>query len=200
MLASIHPLGERARGNRWRLTAAAYVVGSLAGGAVLGAMLGYLGHLVATAAPAGPTVAGILVATVCAVGLLVDLGAMGARLPTLRRQVDENWLGRYRGWVYGIGFGLQLGMGVVTIVTTAAVYLTFALAALSQSTVVGLLVGAAFGLARAVPLGLVRHVDEVSSLQGFHKRFQGAAPVASRFLIAMEVAAISVGAGAALVG
>ena len=37
-----------------------------------------------------------------------------------RRQVNEDWMARYRGWAYGAGFGLQLGLGVVTIVTTAS--------------------------------------------------------------------------------
>ena len=35
MLASIHPLGERARHNRFWITATAYIAGSVAGGASL---------------------------------------------------------------------------------------------------------------------------------------------------------------------
>ena len=54
--------------------------------------------------------------------------------------------------MYGLGFGVQLGLGVVTIVTTAAVYLTWVAAFLSGSVAVGAAVGAAFGLARAVPV------------------------------------------------
>ncbi len=200
MLASIHPLGERARGNRWWLTATAYVTGSLVGGALLGSALGCLGQLVKTVAPIGPSLAGFLVAAVCAAALLLDVRSGGARLPTVRRQVDENWLGRYRGWVYGLGFGFQLGIGIVTIVTTATVYLAFALAALSQSALVGVVIGATFGLARAVPVALVRQVTEPRSLQAFHRRLQAAAPIAYRFVIAIEAAALAVGAGAALAG
>src|SRR5205809_215095 len=51
MLASIHPLGERARGSRYALTAGAHVAGSAAAGIALGAGLGELGHLVG--APGG---------------------------------------------------------------------------------------------------------------------------------------------------
>lgn len=200
MLASIHPLGERARGNRWWLTATAYMVGSLAGGALLGAVMGYLGQLVGMVAAASPSVVGFFVVAVCAMGLLLDLPLGVARLPTLRRQVDENWLGRYRGWVYGMGFGFQLGVGLVTTVTTATVYVAFAIAALSQSALAGLVIGTTFGLARAVPVVLVRRVTEAQSLHGFHRRFQAAAPVAHRFVIAIEAAALSVGAGAALAG
>lgn len=198
MLSSIHPLGERARGNQWWVTATAYVIGSMTGGALLGLVLGYLGELVGTVAAASPGLAGLLVAAVCAGGLALDLRLGAARLPTIRRQVDENWLGRYRGWVYGMGFGFQLGLGVVTIVTTAMVYVTFALAALSQSAPAGMLIGASFGLARAMPLALVRQVTEARSLQGFHQRFQAVAPAAYRFVIVLEGAALAVGVGAAL--
>ena len=38
-------------------------------------------------------------------GLLLDRRVGGLRLPTWHRQVDERWLARYRGWVYGLGFG-----------------------------------------------------------------------------------------------
>ena len=198
MLASIHPLGERARGNRWWLTATAYVIGSLAGGAVLGSVLGGLGQLLGQVARAGPSLTGLLVAAVCATGLVVDL-RWSAHLPTPGRQVDENWLGRYRGWVYGLGFGFQLGLGVVTIVTTSTVYVVFALAALSQSALGGTLIGATFGLVRAMPLVLVRQVTEPRVLQGFHRSFQAAAPLVYRFVIGVELAALSLGAGAALV-
>ena len=81
---------------------------------------------------------------------LVDSRAQG--VASWHRQVNEDWLSRYRGWVYGLGFGTQLGVGVLTIVTTAAVYLTWIAAAMTASPVRGLLVGASFGLARAVPM------------------------------------------------
>lgn len=198
MLSSIHPLGERARGNRWGLTATAYVVGSVTGGAVLGSLLGLLGQLVGLAAPASPATVGLLVALVCATGLLLDLAVAGLRLPTPRRQVDENWLGRYRGWVYGVGFGFQLGVGVVTIVTTATVYVTFALAAFSQSALAGLVIGATFGLTRAAPIVLVRRVEETVSLRDLHRRFQAVAPLAHRVTLAAEGVILALGAGVAL--
>ena len=57
-----------------------------------------------------------------AAALVVDVSPLRRRLPTTRRQVNEDWMGRYRGWVYGGAFGAQLGSGVATIVTSAAVY------------------------------------------------------------------------------
>ena len=38
MLSSIHPLGERAKGNAYWITATAHVVGATAGGLALGAI------------------------------------------------------------------------------------------------------------------------------------------------------------------
>jgi len=117
MLASITPLGERSRGFSWGLTASAFAVGAVAAGAAGGAIGGALGSL----APGGGwrTAAGlaVLAAAVC-----FDGTRLGRRLPTSRRQVNEDWLGRYRGWVYGVAFGAQLGAGLATVVTSAAVY------------------------------------------------------------------------------
>src|SRR2546423_14617654 len=118
MLASIRPRGERGRARRWGLTVSAYLVGSLAGGALLGGALGALGSpLRAHVRPGGATWAGLVAAGGLA-GVLVDAGVGGLRVPTIRRQVDEDWLHRYRGWVYGVGFGFQLGAGLLTIVTS----------------------------------------------------------------------------------
>ena len=45
----------------------------------------------------------------------------GHRPPFLHRQVDDDWLSAYRPWVYGVGFGWQIGAGVTTYTMTAAV-------------------------------------------------------------------------------
>src|SRR5579872_1550322 len=142
MLASINPLGERARGNRWGLTAAAYTVGAVAAAAAVGAVLGGLGAGRLDLAARVAVVGGTLVVAGAA-----DLLGPG-RVVTVRRQVDEDWLTRYRGWVYGVGFGAQLGVGVVTVVTTATVYAWLVAAALAGSVVAGVVVGVAFGAAR----------------------------------------------------
>src|SRR4051794_28483183 len=148
MLASIHPLGERARGQSFAVTVTAYTIGSLVGAATFGAVLGALGAAVFGDGGDGFRL-GIL-AGAAVLAALVDRS--GRRIPSWHRQVNEDWLTEYRGWVYGLGFGLQLGLGVVTIVTTAAVYLTWVGALVVSSAAVGAAVGAAFGLARALPL------------------------------------------------
>ncbi len=70
-----------------------------------------------------------LVAALVAAGS--DSGVAGVRLPFHRRQVNERWLDRYRPWVYGAGFGWQIGCGLATYITSAAVYLMIVLGALT---------------------------------------------------------------------
>ena len=94
---------------------------------------------------------------------------LGARsLPSWRRQVNESWLVGYRAWVVGGGFGLQLGAGVVTIVTSASIYTVFALAGLTTSAIAGAVIGATFGLARALPVLATRWSTTPAALGRLH--------------------------------
>ncbi len=188
MLASISPLGERARGNRWGLTAGSYALGSLVAAAGVGGALGAAGH--ALGAASGRSL--VALAAVAALAGAVDLASPG-RLPTARRQVDEEWLGRYRGWVYGLGFGAQLGLGVVTIVTTATVYAWWAAAALAGSALGGAAVGASFGVARALPLAAMVGVQTPAGLRGVLRRLTS---WAFRARVATVAVSAAVGAGA----
>src|SRR5207237_9536646 len=128
--------------------------------------------------PLGLAVA-IVVAAVVA-GIALDLRVAGLRLPTVHRQVNEDWLNRYRGGVYGFGFGFQLGLGVVTIVTTATVYLTFALAFLAGSAWPGLAIGAGFGLWRGASVLLGAGVPTPQQLSSLHRRLGRSAPLLRR--------------------
>ena len=169
MLTSISPLGERARGNRWTVTVTLYVVASVLGGLTTGALLGFAGSFLDASA--------WVAAAVCAVAALLDLVR---RLPTIRRQVDEDWLTRYRGWVYGVGYGYQLGLGVVTRVTSAATYAMLGLCLLSGSTAAGLAIGGCFGLARALPILALRGAQTPDRLREIAARLEGLAADAGR--------------------
>jgi hypothetical protein len=111
----------------------------------------------------------------------------------VRRQVNDDWLTEYREWVYGGGFGFQLGLGVVTIVTTATVYVTFGLAFLTASLPAGLVVGAVFGLTRASPLVLATRVRGPAQLRRLVRRAHGWAPLAQRAALVSLAAAGTVG-------
>lgn len=158
MLSSIHPLGERSRNNRWWLTITSFTIGSTATGAAVGAALGWIG----TPLPDAPW----LFALVAVAAGALDLAAVKALGP--ERQVNERWIGTFRGWVYGLGFGAQLGAGVATFVVTWGVYAVFVAEMLSGSALGGAVIGATFGLGRSLaPLASVV-VDQPSRLTSFH--------------------------------
>jgi hypothetical protein len=112
----------------------------------------------------------VALAAVLAVAVLFDVTPLRRHLPSTRRQVNEDWLDRYRGWVYGIAFGAQLGVGVTTIVTTAMVYATLACALLCPSVAAGALVGVCFGAIRGLSLLPARRAQDPGSLVALHRR------------------------------
>lgn len=165
MLTSISPLGERARGNRWWLTVGWLALGAVLGGAAVGAALAALGEALAGSSSDG--VGLVVLAGACAVAAAWDLS--GRRLPG-RRQVNEDWLVAYRSWVYGAGFGLQLGAGVATVVNTALVPLFMLAALLAGDLAAGLVMGAVFGAARGASLALSSRVRTPDDLRRLHRR------------------------------
>src|SRR5438445_13749677 len=166
MLSSITPLGERGRNNRFGVTATFFVAGSLLGGMMLGAVAGAIGRVVI---PDRPTVVVAALAACALAGALLDAGVSGVRLPTIKRQVDDRWLRKYRGWVYGLGFGVQLGAALTTIVSSAAVYLMVGAAIGTRSIAAGASIGAVFGIFRGGSLLLVRRVRSTHELRRFHR-------------------------------
>ena len=195
MLTSISPLGERARASRWWLTTTAYVVSSLVGGLALGLVAALLGSLVPARRGARRRPPTLLVAVLLLVGLLLDWAwPAGAAVlaPAGRRAPGST---RYRGWVVGVGFGTQLGFGLVTIVTSATTYAVALLCALSGSPEVGLLVGGTFGLVRALPSAFVGRVVTREQLWRLLARVEHAAPTAdraARLALAAAAAALTV--------
>lgn len=187
MLSSINPLGERARGQRFWITVMWYLLGSIAGGLTIGATAGMLGSLL----PTGTWRAGGMVV----LGLLGAIFDSIGRVPTaFHRQVDENWLGRYRGWVYGLGFGFQLGLGLVTIVTTASVYTTIGVAFLLGAPLPGAMVGVAFALARAAAIVVVAGANDPARLRTAMRRLQTRLPMATGLAVASQLALVGVAA------
>ena len=170
MLASITPLGERGRRRRWAVTASAYLVGSVLGGVAVGLLAGAVGSAVLAVADVGTTTRLVVLLVALLAALALDLRVGGLRVPGPRRQVNEDWLEVYREWVYGAGFGVQLGAAVVTQVATAAVWGMLLAAALTGSLAGGALVGGVFGAVRAVPVLLTRRVQTPAGLRALHAR------------------------------
>jgi hypothetical protein len=186
MLASITPLGERSRRQRWPVTVSALIVGGAVAGGAVGAVLAAAGRL----APLGPGARLDLLLALAAAAVLVELHPFGLHLPTHRRQVDETWLHRYRGWVYGAGFGGQLGVGVWTIVATPAVYVTLAAESLAPGIAAGLAIGATFGLVRGATVLSTARVDSAGALTSFHRGFDRGARTAAALTVAAQVVVV----------
>ena len=185
MLTSISPLGERARGNRWWFTVAWLTVGTLLGGAAIGAILGTLGRL----APAAGAEWRLAVMTL--VGFTAAAWDLAGRRFPGRRQVNEDWLVAFRPWVYGMGYGLQLGTGVATVVNTALVPVVMVAALLTGDTVKGLALGSVFGAVRGLGVMLSGGVRTVDDLRRLHRRLDGMAEQVRRLgaLVAAVLAA-----------
>jgi hypothetical protein len=156
MLTSINPLGERARRQSFAITAISYHVGSIVGAVLVAVLLMLVGRVL-------PLVPAGLLGALALIAAVIEWRRW--KVPSMRRQVDENWLPRFRGWVYGMGFGFQLGLGVVTIITSASMYLyllgLLALPGWSEAIVVGLV----FGLSRALGLVLVSKAADPGTLR-----------------------------------
>jgi MFS family permease len=194
MLTSISPVGESGRGQHWGLTVTTYVVGSVLGGAVVGTIAGGLGATVF--GWLADRAAFVILGLAAAGGLFTD-ATRPQSLPTWHRQVNEQWLGRYRGWVYGSGYGFQLGLGMVTIVTSSLVYVAFVAALLTRSVMTATAVGAVFGLARALPLLSMWRMNTTAALALRHRKLDALrGPVArvTHVLLAVTILVTVLGA------
>lgn len=189
MLSSITPLAEQGRGHRYRTTAAWFVVGAVLGGASLGLVMAALAAAVHVIG-ASNTVLAAVAAVACLVTIESDTGLGGFRLPVHHRQVNERWLDQFRPWVYGAGFGWQIGAGLATYIKTCAVYLMIVLAVLTGSPGAALLVGVTFGLVRGMAVILGRHITSSAKLAEFHRRFAQFEPLA-RTATTLCVAAVA---------
>jgi hypothetical protein len=176
MLASITPLGERGRRSHWTVTVTAFALGATAAGAVAGALLGALGMSL----PGGFSghARTVVVALALVAAFALDLSA--TTVPGPRRQVDERWLDRYRGWVYGLGFGSQLGLGIVTVVTSAATYVVLLSAVASGDPVTGAAIMGLYGALRGVTPLLAAGVRTPRHLLTLHARLHSADAATAR--------------------
>jgi hypothetical protein len=188
MLSTITPLGERGRGRRYAATTAWFVAGAVLGGATLGASAAVLALGVGALHWPGPTTRWAAV-VVCMLAAVSDAGVRGMRLPVHHRQVNERWLDQFRPWVYGMGFGWQIGSGLATYVMTAGVYLVIALGALSGSAAAAVALAVVFGTVRGLAVFLGRHITGTDALVAFHRRFVALGPASRRMVVGVEAAA-----------
>ena len=188
MLTSINPIAERGRGHRYSITATWFLLGSLAGGATLGAGIALFAlGIDVTGVPLSSRL--VLGALGALVAVLLDTGLLGIELPILRRQVNERWLDERRGWFYGVGFGWQIGVGFATYVMTGAVLLVVLLGSLSASATIGLGLGVVFGLVRGVAVLLSANASSQEALRSLLRRLDALEEPIRRVVMVIEIAA-----------
>lgn len=191
MLSSITPLTESGRGNRYWITVGWFILGTLFGGATLG-LVAAGGALLVSAL--GLSLEAALAAGV--VGALItlasDLGPGGWRLPSNPRQVNRTWLDRYRSWVYGLGFGWQLGVGVATFVMSATVYLMVVLTALTGRPTFAFLTVMGFGFVRGLAIIPGARVKTSADLMTLHRTIERFRPHSRAVAVATQIAVLGI--------
>ena len=196
MLSQLTPVGEASRGYRYRTTASWFVAGAVVGGAMLGGVMAVLAAAVSSLNVTSTTLLG-LAAGVAVLGGAVDSGVLGFSPPFFKRQVNEYWLAKYRAWVYGGGFGWQIGAGVTTYIMTAAVFVTIGLGALSAGPWAALTIGVVFGTARGLAVLLTARLRTTSEIYAMHRRFDALGEPVRRAVIGVQLVVAVVAAGAA---
>lgn len=193
MLSQITPVAEAGRGHDYARTAGWFILGAALGGVTLGGAIaaGAIGF--AAIDMSGRTAIALLVGAAF-VGAAIDARMFRFAPPFLRRQVNEEWLSEYRSWVYGGGFGWQIGVGVTTYVMTAAVPLMIVVGALSARPRVAVTIGIVFGTARGLAVLLAARLRTPTALYAFHRRFDAWSEPVRNAVIGVELAVAVAGA------
>lgn len=198
MLSSIHPFGERSRNNTFGRTAAAHMIGSALGGVALGSVIGALGVAITVLASPSDTLRVSVVLACALAALVLEATSRERLLPTRTRQVNENWIQSYRGWVYGGGFGAELGFGISTIITTTLVHLLVVSMLVVGSFPLALLLGLTFGAVRGATVLFTHNVDSPEGLRLFHQRLDSLRSRSRSGAVASLAFASAVGAAGVL--
>jgi hypothetical protein len=150
MISVIMPLGQRQRSSTfWLARGASYIVASTVAGALVGAGVGWLGSLARLVVPfAAVLVVVVLLAIAYA---LHESGILQLPRPERRWQVPNAWAVRWP--ILGVvAFGLTIGAGIFTFIPFTSFYVLLAWELLLANPWAGALLGAAYGLARGLPV------------------------------------------------
>jgi len=140
--------GRRFIAVQYALWALVWMLSHLAGGAIVGLGLGWLG----TQAPGlvhgtGP----LLLGTGLLLGGLHQLQVVSIPMPQVQRQVPRHWLVQFPWSVTAVGYGLQLGAAVTTRIADASTYGALLAALVAGTPEAGATILAVFGVVRALP-------------------------------------------------
>ena len=161
-----------------------FTLGAVAGGLVTGSLVGVLGALLQ--ALAGEEVLAVVVGVAGCGLLLADLGVLGLRTPTLRRQTSSTWY-RKRGpravWPL---WGFDLGLGFSTIRLSSLYWLLVLFVAAFVSPVLAPLVFALYGLGLGIAFAAAVAVQLRRSSHGASSPGLGLLRVARRVRLASD--------------
>ena len=142
-----------------------------------------------------------IVAAASLIAAVSDGRISGFHLPGHDRQVNERWLDQYRSWVYGAGFGWQIGVGLATYIMTAGVYLLILMGGLTANPWIAIALGALFGLVRGLAVYLAAGLNSGEKLLSFHARFESwREPVRQSMIVVQAVVAVVAAAAAGASG
>ena len=195
MLSSLTPFGEASRGHKYGVAALAFVGSALAGGLCLGLALS-VPAVAIRAIGVTPTTSAAVIAIAAGATIVADLGFV--RTPRIPRQVDESWFVRFRPWVYGIGYGWQIGVGLATYVMTNAVYLMLIVGALTADPRIAIGIGALFGALRGLTLMVGSRLVDPERIRSLHRRLDELEPISRGAAVGAQ--AVILASAAALCG
>ncbi len=148
MVATISPLVKAATA-QWAMSTMVFMVAMVGASSSLGLVLGFMGQLVMTNVQ-GLSVIQLVVAAAIIAGLL-EAGLIRLRTPSLKRGVPQHWWIRFGPTWGAILYGAVLGLGFTTFVPVVTFYFIL-LASFLLGPASGVLVGAAYGFGRGVPV------------------------------------------------
>ena len=189
MISAINPFTERSRGNRYWLTATWFIAGAVVGGAVLGGLAAIGAMLWSPFAGFGRLAAGLAVGC-CLTALVSDSSMFSLRAyRVIHGRSTSCGSAAIAAGCTRPDSELQIGTGFATYIMTAAVYLTVALAVLSGSPMLALLVGLTFGLVRGSAVLLSSRARQPAELRRLHERLDRFAPLSLHAAMLVEASA-----------
>ncbi len=156
MIETIGPVGHTG-GRATTLSACAtFTLGALAGGVFTFGLLSALGGLLEVA---GGAASYLVAAAIAAAAAIAEMRGVPI-LPQLRRQLPEHWRRVMPMPLAAALYGVLLGLGFTTFVLTFGVFALAGIAFALGDPAVGLAVGLAFGVGRALPIALLAPVAD----------------------------------------
>ncbi len=159
MIETIGPVGHRGGRSTTVAACVTFTFGALCGGVVSFGALALAGKLVHGAG--GRFAYGVAAVIALAAAIAEVRGT--AIMPQVRRQLPEHWRRLMPMPVAAGLYGILLGLGFTTFVLTFGVFALAAIAFAVGEPAVGVGVGLAFGIGRALPIALVAPVADRES-------------------------------------